>query len=140
MLLKSGREVKMLSIIFFILAAICNSICDTLVHHFGISVFCKLNAKWWWPDISWKNKYIGGDPGNPERKLFGVFSWPFSDGWHTFKSLMIVFICLSIVTFKSPFHFDFIPYWLELILDFLSYGLWWNATFNIFYNKILIKK
>jgi len=119
----------MISLIFFCLAAICNAVMDTLVHHFGISVFQKLNPQFWWPEISWKNKYVDFDPAKGHKKLM-IDS--FSDGWHVFKTLMIVFICLSIVTYD----FFNIPWWLMVI----GYGTLWNIVFNLFYNHILIKK
>ena len=122
--------------IFFILAAACNACMDTLVHHFGISVFQKLNPQFWWPEISWRNKYILHNPDLGHKK----WVWdPVSDGWHIFKSLMIVFVCLSIATFNPVWKYDF-PSWLKIILTVSIYGLFWNSAFNLFYNHLLIRK
>ena len=94
------------SFLFLILAAICNAIMDTITHHWDISIFDKPPEEitkydfWWNPDYSWINKYVNKDSHNKIRKIcFGLFDRPFTDAWHTFKSLMIVFIILSILTF-----------------------------------------
>jgi hypothetical protein len=124
----------MISIIFWILAAICNAIMDTCSHHFNKSVFF-YNSFFDTPN-SWRDKYIGGTPENGRRKI-KIWKWKFNypvqltDSFHLFKMLMIVFICLSIVTFKPLFN-----WWI----DFTLFGLVWNLIFNLFYNKILIKK
>jgi len=124
-----------LSLLFFVLAAACNAVMDTLQYHFYSSkIYYTLRkptqAYWWNPEFSWTNKYIDRNPSKPLRKWLW-FDVPFTDGWHTFKSLMIVFVCLSIVTFKPLFN-----WWI----DFTLFGLVWNLTFNLFYNKILLKK
>lgn len=124
----------MISIIFWILAAICNAIMDTCSHHFNESVFF-YNSFFDTPN-SWRDKYIGGTPENGRRKI-KFWKWKFNypvqltDSFHLFKMLMIVFICLSIVTFKPLFN-----WWI----DFTLFGLVWNLIFNLFYNKILLKK
>jgi hypothetical protein len=118
------------SIIFIVLAAICNAVMDKITHHWDRSIFKQLkNSVWWNPSISWKNKYVNRDYKNPIKKIiFGLFDKPFTDAWHTFKSLMIVFLCLAICTYKFYSYFDFI------IL-----GTIWNLTFNLLYNKVLKK-
>lgn len=125
----------MISLLFWCLAAACCAVMDTLQHHFYSSKIYYMRRKptqsyWWNPTYSWYNKYKGRNPKNGLRKWLW-FDVPFTDGWHTFKSLMIVFICLSIVTFKPLFN-----WWI----DFTLFGLVWNLIFNLFYNKILIKK
>ena len=94
-----------------------NSIMDTLTHHYGYSIFKNLNPKWWNPNESWK--YVNFLPLTKYR----------ADAWHLSKSLMIIFICISIVNADDLNVFDFI---------FL--GLLWNITFSFFYEHVLIKK
>lgn len=127
----------MTSLIFFCLAAICSACIDTLEFHFDKSVFnyYRCNLNWWNPTYSWYNKYKGRNPQKGLRKWLW-FDVPCVDAWHTFKSLMIVFICLSIAFFRMP-----VPEtWYNIMLIFVVFGVFWNLTFNLFYNKILIKK
>lgn len=130
----------MISLLFWCLAAACCAVMDTLQYHFYSSkIYYTLRkptqSYWWNPEFSWKNKYIDRYPPNGLRKWLW-FDVPFTDAWHTFKSLMIVFICLSIAFFRMP-----VPEtWYNIMLIFVVFGVFWNLTFNLFYNKILIKK
>ncbi len=131
----------MISLFFFVLAAICNSVMDTLEHHFDNSIFRKLNPFFWNPVYSWCNKYIDRDGHKGHRKIKGTnidFPDALTDGWHLFKMLMIVFLALSVITFE-PYYF-IANYWLRSAVYLLIYGTAWNCTFSIFYNKLLIKK
>lgn len=130
-----GRE-EMISLLFWCLAAACCAVMDTLQYHFYSSkIYYTLRkptqSYWWNPEFSWKNKYIDRYPPNGLRKWLW-FDVPFTDGWHTFKSLMIVFICVSVATFE--------PLIDSPIINIIIYGTAWNVIFNLFYNKILIKK
>jgi len=130
----------MISIIFWILAAASNAVCDTLVHHFPNSIFAKMSRFFWWPEISWRNKYIMDDPSKGKIKWFwGLMDKPvfLTDGWHLFKSLMIVFICLSIA-FADGIYSN--PKWYSYIVIVVVFGTFWNLTFNLFYNHLLIRK
>lgn len=125
----------MISCIFIILAAICNAVMDTCQHHYEQSIFTKYNQQFWDAKVSWKNKYVDWDNGDKRRVkiLGGRFNLPvsFTDSWHLFKRLMLIFIALAVVTiYKNTFFlFD-----LALVLVF------WNATFHLFYHTLLIKK
>ena len=122
----------MISLICFILAAICNAVMDTCSHHFNRSVFndTRFKAQWWNGEISWRNKYNGGNPAWGRKKI----PVHFTDAFHFFKSLMIVFIVLSIVTFNiEGMTFS------GGVLITAFYGLVWNIFFNMFYNKLLLK-
>lgn len=124
------------SLIFIMLAAICNAIMDTITYHWYSSMFCgNVNRIWWDPEISWRNKYNQGQVYNGLRKWW-IFDVPCTDAWHTFKNLMIVLIVLSIVTFDCKI----IRFWYEYIIMIIAYGLMWNLTFNLFYNKLLKSK
>jgi len=112
----------MLSIIFIILAAICNAVMDTLSFHFSSSIFSKKKPNFWDPNISWRfAKKIGG------YKL---------DAWHLFKSSMIVFLVISIIIYNI-FPFPSIIKWYFQVPIL---GVAWNLTFNLFFNKIFTKK
>lgn len=123
-----------ISIIFFVLAAICNSIMDKTDHHFNKSIFKTFkNRKWWYTPNSWKNKYVDGDSTKGRVKILFNINKPvqITDAWHFFKTLMIIFICISIVTYQ-PIYNKFI--------DIIIYGTIWNTNFSLMYNRILKKK
>lgn len=129
----------MIYFIFLALASFCNACMDTLQFHFHGSIFSKLPYKyiyWFNPSVSWKNKYIDRDPSKPIKKIFfGLMDRPFTDAWHTFKSLMVLFVILTCISYPDlELH---IVVWLYHIA--LS-ALVWNLTFNFFYNDTLMKK
>lgn len=157
----------MVSFLFILLASISDAIMDTLHHHWNKSIFFKeLNNKnkkyvyWWNPILSWENKYIDRDISKGYRKLFNIryklfkkdrvfsINYPvqLTDAWHLFKTIMIFSICLSIITFDSNYYYYLdgivnIPYkWISFLLLLLIYGLIWNCTFSLFYNRLLIRK
>lgn len=124
-----------LSLLFIIFASICNSIMDKSVHHYSTSIFRNMNPLWWNGEISWKNKYIDGDSTKGNVKWYFGLNKPvqLTDAFHFFKMWMIIFICLSIVCFDCYFIKNFISF----LLFFTIYGVLWNCTFSLFYNRIL---
>jgi hypothetical protein len=134
----------MISILFFILAAISNSIMDVTQFHFYESVFnngtFKLN--WWSGVSSWKNKYVDREVANGRRKVMGsAINYPvqLTDAFHFFKMLMIVFLALAVITFDANLIKFTNMQWLNLLIALVAYGTLWNCTFSLFYNKILRK-
>lgn len=128
------------SLIFIILAAICNAVMDTSVHHFHTSKFNTLNPYFWDGEISWKNKYIDGDPSKGRVKWYFGVNKPvqITDAFHFFKMLMITFICLSVITFdKCAVLFGCEYSVLNFLVILGVYGTIWNTVFSLFYNKIL---
>lgn len=129
-----------ISIILLILAAICNSIMDTLDHHFNKSIFSKLNNKKWWDySNSWKNKYIDGDPKKGRIKILFNINKPvqITDAWHLFKTLMIIFICISL---SINLYIGCILIDNSILLNIIIYGISWNLSFSLFYNKLLLNR
>lgn len=130
----------MISLILIIIAAGFNACMDKLAHHWNKSIFS--NSKgYFFSDAtieSWKNKYVNRVPSNgfiywrigPIKMLKPVF---LSDGWHLFKSLMIFSLILSVVTYQ---FIGLTTFWY---IDFVIFGTIWNLTFNLFYNKLLVK-
>ena len=130
----------LLNFILFSLAAMCNAVMYTCTHHYSTSVFKNLNPKFWNAEISWRSKYIDNDPKMGRKKWFWGINYPvqISDSFHFFKSLMIIFICLTISTFDRDSAF--VEYnILSLFVIILIYGIIWNLTFSLFYNKVLRK-
>lgn len=131
-----------MSIVFLSLAAICNAVMDTSVHHYSTSIFSKLDPNWWNGEISWRNKYFLGDPLQGRRFLFLGIKYPvqLTDAFHFFKMLMIIFICASIVTYSPCALFlDCGSVILSQLIIFSIYGIVWNLSFSLFYDKILIR-
>lgn len=103
----------MLSSFLVILAAIFNAVMDRLENEtFFTSIFKHENERFWYKRESWKYA---------KR----VFNYKI-DGWHLAKSAMIICLCLAIVFYTPMFGW----------IDFVLFGLLWNLTFNIFYNRI----
>jgi len=98
----------LISSICIILAAICNAVMDRVENeNFFVSIFKKLNQKFWYKRESWKYA----------KKIFG---WKF-DSWHVSKSLMI---CILLIPISNN------------IIEYIIYGILWNIIFLLFYKKI----
>jgi len=106
----------MISFLFLMFAAALNAVMDTLTHHYSISIFKFKEPKFWNPNVSWQ--YVNFLPFTRYR----------ADAWHLVKSAMIICICFAIVFFNGKWWYFFV------------FGVVWNLTFNLFYNKILIRK
>jgi hypothetical protein len=99
----------MLSIVFFIFAAICNAIMDVSSFHYSKSIFRsnKANFRYWWDgEISWLNKYIDRDflEGRIKWNIFGIkINKPvqITDAFHFFKMFMTSWLFV----FLRFFHF-----------------------------------
>lgn len=123
----------MISYVLVILASFCNALMDTLAHHHSTSIFKNYKTGFWSDAmaVSWKNKYIDGDPTKGRKKNW-VFNVPvqFTDAWHFFKSLMIIFLIAAMPLYTTVFG---------LLIDFCVLGLAWNFSFTFFYNVIFRK-
>jgi len=122
----------MMTIIFLILAAICNAVMDVLSTRYYVSIFGNLkNRQFWDWNISWRNKWSWGEKANGEKFFLSSSMLSFmTDGWHLAKALMIVFISSAIVCYKPLFG----------LLDLILFNCIWGITFELFYSKLLIKK
>lgn len=156
----------MLGWLFFMFAAICNSVMDIVDHHFFESKFNKWFKKqsvkqWWCQEEGWKNKYIDRDfkKGRKQWSILGYsFDKPvqFCDAWHHFKAWMVIFLALALVVdgyvivkcFVSQEHYTFLKiFWantyswwqivMVFVLELIILGLIWNGVFNLFYNNVL---
>jgi hypothetical protein len=113
----------MLSILLIALAAMFKAVADTVQHHFGASIFFRLPKKWWKyfdPDISWQ-----AIPFLPLTKYR-------PDCWHIANSLMQACFLLAIFCYK--------PTGFGRVMDFVMCSLMVVMVFNLFYNRILIRK
>lgn len=146
-----------IDIILVFLAAMSNAIMDTISHHWEKSIFRYtknspegwgfLNLKWWYifHMESWKNKYISPYPPYEKRKKWNFYLFKinkpvqFCDAWHFLKSLMIFCLIALPFFYEGMFHMFGNKPW-NIAIDYMILGLVWNLTFNLFYNKLLIRK
>lgn len=132
-----------LSIVFFVLAAVCNALMDTIQFHwYKFRWKDKVNVNFWNPITSWKNKYIDKDIDKGLRHK-GWLSWlsNFTDAWHILKMIMIVSFALSIILFPYLFKINiFDSNFLNGVLWLIIYGLAWNISFNYCYNTLFVIK
>lgn len=85
-----------ISWLLVILAGAAKAAADIVRDHFTHSVF-KTKPEFWDPEISWKNKYING---NPAMGFKNKFKHPqtFSDGWHTMNFFFMLCLLLAAVS------------------------------------------
>ncbi|MBE0538401.1 MAG: hypothetical protein IH620_01710 [Ignavibacterium sp.] len=119
--------------LFLSLAALSNAGMDTLTHHYSYSFAAeyKWDRQFWDPAISWKNKYIEGDPAKQKVQMslliFSINKPSFlTDGWHLLKAIMLAFIFLSSVVW-IPVN------WWKKLLIFIGILLLWSIVFEIAY-------
>ena len=105
----------MLSIVLVILAALLNSMMDTVTHHFSTSIFKHLEIKFWNPNVSWEY-------------ATNILGYPI-DFWHICKTLMLFSLMAAMILYNQITTHP--------LLDWAILGSVWNIVFNIFYNKIL---
>jgi hypothetical protein len=107
-----------ISLAAWVLAAICSAVMDLVENeNISSSVFANLEQKFWYKRESWKHA----------RKIFG---WKF-DAWHVFKSKLVVYATISIVS-----YINIVNPWVDVLI----YGAIWNAVFTLFYHKLLRRK
>jgi hypothetical protein len=117
-------------VLYIALAAICNAVMDICKDKYSTSIFKHGNPYFWDGTVSWKSKYVNYDVKQGRNN---TPVW-FTDAWHLFKSLMIVFLAIGLQLASQ--YFTPIYSYLEAVVIF---GLVWNLTFNLFYNKLLRK-
>ena len=121
-----------MSLVCFILAAICNGLMDVLSTRYYVSIFRNFKNKQFWDyNISWRNKWSWGEKSNGEKFFLSSTIFVFlTDGWHLFKGLMLLFLVLSIVLYTPIFG----------ILDGVIYLVAWGISFELIYNSLVFKK
>lgn len=122
----------MISIMFWLLACVSNSIMDVLSTRYDVSIFRNFSNQLFYDwRISWRNKWKDGDKSKGEKFLFASTIFVFlTDAWHLYKALMLMFLILSIYFYVPIFGI------LDIPLFFIS----WGITFELFYNKVLINE
>ncbi|MEZ5195117.1 MAG: hypothetical protein R2764_01560 [Bacteroidales bacterium] len=126
----------MLTLTLIIIAAVMNSVMDTLKFRFQGSIFNSKKLQRYLGPESWRNKWDtplppsrGEDrPKYRERFLFSSTILVFvTDGWHLAQFIMLKAMILAVVLY-SPL----VNWWA----DFLIYSITFSLIFEIFYSKI----
>ena len=124
----------MITITFITLAAIFNSLMDTISFHYNVSIFSKYPKLRQFLDVnhSWRNKYKNGNPLQG-RKFFGstTFLVWLTDGWHLFKCAMLLCFCIAIVFYKPL---------TNQVLDIFMMYVWFGIVFEFFFAYVLKRK
>jgi hypothetical protein len=117
----------MLSLFFILVAGMLNAIMD-LCGFFDQTIFTKIPGMrpFMEEKISWKNKYKNGDVNQGPRFFLSTKVLVFlTDMWHLCKTLMVVLIGLSIVSYTPIFNTN---------IDFLIYLVSFGISFTFFYD------
>lgn len=121
--------ILLLFILTFVFA-VSEAVMDTLAHHFGKSIFAKLNPKFWNPVLSGGNKWKNGDSSQGERFLFSSSIFVFvTEGWHLFKMIRTSSIFGMVAVFDYDCHGNI---WFTLLARVL-FGL----LFTVWYSDVL---
>lgn len=112
---------------------------DTLQHHYSQSIFTGLDARFWNPSESWKNKYADFDTGSRQPAFPGSTSLLVSltDAWHLFDLLSIIGLLLAGMAASRLVAVSNRPgraWWLWGLFTLIA-GL---AMFHFFYTFVLV--
>jgi hypothetical protein len=117
----------MVSIIFFILAAICNAVMDKINFHWDESIFKGSRFEQWAnPAVSYRNKWKN-------------HVWT-TDLWHFAQSFMISFFILGGLFYEGGLVTVFEPFWVNTLIDFILFKLVFSLTFELFWSTVLEKR
>ena len=116
-----------LTIIFLVIAAICKAVKDTVEFHYSTSVFSKLNCQYWYPQLSWANKYKSAQDLRPRFWGSTTVFVMFTDAWHLFDFLQIISFVFAIIFYSKMIYF---------VADFVIFYILFCGVFELFYSLI----
>ena len=132
----------MLSVLFLVLAGMCNAVMDKIVFHWDDSVFKGSKLDWWAnPEVSYKNKWKNNSNSSGGEKFPGsstVFVWV-TDLWHFAQSFMISFFVLGALFYGDGIINYFDNNWFNIFIDFIILKSAFSLTFELFWSVILKK-
>ncbi len=132
----------MLSVLFLVLAGMCNAVMDKIVFHWDDSVFKGSKLDWWAnPEVSYKNKWKNNSNSSGGEKFPGsstVFVWV-TDLWHFAQSFMISFFVLATLFYADGIINYFDNNWFNIFIDFIILKSAFSLTFELFWSVILKK-
>lgn len=126
-----------LAVTFFIIAAIFNAAMDKLQFHYSQSIFARLDAKFWNPAISWRNKWRNGRKSDGE-KFWGSSRWfvSLTDGWHLMQKGMTA--AMAVIPSVGLLYVLNVPLsagWHWALLLWVGVQVAWGATFELFFGR-----
>lgn len=141
-------ESVIVSVLFWIAAAVCYAVLSVLKFRFELSVFNKSKWSKWFVDTSYqrKYKYPTPAPSNWYYRILGVkykekffgSTWifvGFTDGFHAFQHLMLLCIIGAYVSLPN-----YINTWKDYAYAAIILHLIWTITHQIFYRWVFIQK
>lgn len=108
--------------LLIVLAGMCKAAADLMRNRFDVSIWWR-KPSFYDPRISYKRRRI--------------FNYPV-DGWHLANSGMISCFCGAIAL--VPLVPAFAPLWLNIPGLFAATGTLFTLSFNLFYNRIFLRK
>lgn len=127
-----------IALFFWLLAAFCKGIMDTLQFHFAQSSFAYRNPLFWNPKQSWKNKYKNGDPElGPKFPLSTTWLVFLTDAWHLFQAVMLAAYRTVLVLLASLF-FD-LELWIWGLI-WIGLSLVFSSGFHLSYTLLFKRK
>ncbi len=126
---------KLYIIISFILLIASDAMMDKLRFHFSKSIFQSWDPQFWNPAISWRNKYIDGDPAKGRKKLWGIqIPVIFTDGWHAIKAVKIFLIILPYAWLME--YFGWGQWWYNQLIGIVG----WSIIFEYLFADVFVKE
>ena len=123
------KEIAPITTMF--LAGALNGVNQDLLFHYHEfeSTFPNANPQFWNPDLSWRNKYLNGDPTQGEKfpGSSTIFAG-FTDGYHSTILARNLFITTSICL--SPQTRGWKPFLTKTLVYSLSYGLGFELVYS----------
>jgi len=125
--------------VLIIIAMLCRALVHVLINHFGefLAKYKIKNLQWWYPKISWKNKYVLDEDGEVVYKNGkGVRNKKIvqlSDAFHFFNMIELGAYTFAI-TIPVWLYLNLVWWWFLVI--FIIIGIVIILSFNLFYDKI----
>ena len=124
------------SYLFMVLAGSFNGLMDLLQFRFNRSIFSdatRFDQQNWNPKLSWRNKYLMGDPDYGPKFRFSTTALVFlTDYWHFFQWMTISFIAISVLVYSQGNATRFV---IDAI--FLRFVCWQGGFWLIYETRIL---
>ena len=120
-----------IAVILIFIAGISKAIIDTLNFHYSVSIFKNLNAQFWSPELSLRNKYKNGIKKRGP-KFFGSTTflvWT-TDAWHLFGALY------TVSSVSALLLLGYISCgWYDLLSSAICYIVLKGISFEYFFRK-----
>ena len=127
-----------IALLFWLLAAFCKGIMDTLQFHYYSSSFADRDPLFWNPKESWKNKYKNGDPDQGPKFLFSTTWLVFlTDAWHLFQAVMLASYRTVLVLLASLFFELDLWIWAGI---WMGLSLVFSSGFHLSYTLLFKRK